>query len=152
MKPFLLVTGRTVIDVVFQCLLHWQQVLILKSPGWLLIDLEMSNSGLEIQKFTIESDQKLHDWRFFLYVSFKVCVFWEGHKIWKKSSSYFLQERRILCAQQHTCQKVNEDFSKQMWSSRILQTLLSSSFNPTNWKISYVTCLMSHIGIGITQR
>ena len=31
----------------------------------------------------------------------------------KKSSSYFWQERRFLCAQQHTCQKVDEDFSKQ---------------------------------------
>ena len=25
--------------------------------------------------------------------------------------------------QQRTCQKVDEDFSKQMWSSRIIQTL-----------------------------
>ena len=39
----------------------------------------------------------------------KVWVFWEGHKIWKKSSSYFWQ--------------VDEDFSKQMWTSRIIQTL-----------------------------
>ena len=28
-----------------------------------------------------------------------------------------------MCAQQRTCQKVDEDFSKQMWSSRIIQTL-----------------------------
>ena len=54
---------------------------------------------------------------------FKVWVFWEGYKIWKKSLSYFWQERRVLCAQQRTCQKVDEDFSKQMWSSRIIQTL-----------------------------
>ena len=54
----------------------------------------------------------------------KVWVFSEGHKIWKKSSSYFWQERRVLCAQQRTCQKVEEDFSKQMWSSRIIQTLI----------------------------
>ena len=33
---------------------------------------------------------------------FKVWVFWEGHKIWKKSLSYFWQERRVLCAQQLT--------------------------------------------------
>ena len=33
------------------------------------------------------------------------------------------QECRILCAQQCTCQKVDEDFSKQMWTSRIIQTL-----------------------------
>ena len=30
---------------------------------------------------------------------------------------------RVLCAQQRTCQKIDEDFSKQMWSSRIIQTL-----------------------------
>ena len=36
----------------------------------------------------------------------KVWVFWEGHKIWRKSSSYFWQERRVLCAQKRTCQKV----------------------------------------------
>ena len=47
-------------------------------------------------------------------------------KFEKKSSSYFWQERRVLCAQQRTCQKVEEDFSKQMWSSRIIQTLKNS--------------------------
>ena len=31
----------------------------------------------------------------------------------KKSSSYFRQERRVLCAQQCTCQKVDKDFLKQ---------------------------------------
>ena len=36
----------------------------------------------------------------------------------KKSSSYFWQE------QQRTFQKVDEDFSKQMWTSCIIQTLL----------------------------
>ena len=30
---------------------------------------------------------------------------------------------RVLCAQQRTCQKVDEDFLKQMWSSRIIQIL-----------------------------
>ena len=40
----------------------------------------------------------------------------------KKSSSYFWQEHHVLCAQQRTCQKVDEDFSKQMWTSRIIQT------------------------------
>ena len=40
----------------------------------------------------------------------KVWVFWEGHKIWKKSSSYFWLERRFLCAEQRTCQKVDKDF------------------------------------------
>ena len=44
------------------------------------------------------------------YLFLKVWVFWESHKIWKKSSSYFWQERRVLCAQQRTCQKVDEDF------------------------------------------
>ena len=53
----------------------------------------------------------------------KVWVFWEGHKIWKKSSSCFWQERCVLCAQQRTCQKVDEDFQKQMLISRIIQTL-----------------------------
>jgi hypothetical protein len=54
----------------------------------------------------------------------KVWVFWESQKIWRKSSSYFWQERRVLCAQQRTgtCQKVDEDFSKQMWSSRMYYT------------------------------
>ena len=27
----------------------------------------------------------------------KVWILWEGHKMWKKSSSYFWQERRVLC-------------------------------------------------------
>ena len=31
-------------------------------------------------------------------------------KFEKKSSSYFWQERRVLFAQQRTCQKVDEDF------------------------------------------
>ena len=60
---------------------------------------------------------------FFRNSTCKDWVFWEGHKIWKKSSSYHWQERRVLCKQQHTCQKVDEDFSKQMWSSRIIQNL-----------------------------
>ena len=45
----------------------------------------------------------------------------------KKSSTYFWQEHRVLCVQQRTCQKVDEDFSKQMWSSRSIQTLLKFS-------------------------
>ena len=32
-------------------------------------------------------------------------------------------EPGVLFAQQHTRQKVNEDFSKQMWTSCIVQTL-----------------------------
>ena len=59
----------------------------------------------------------------------KVWVFWEGHRIWKKSSLYFWQEHRVLWGQQRTCQKVNEDFSKQMWSSRIIQTLKNKIFS-----------------------
>ena len=46
----------------------------------------------------------------------------------KKSLSYFRQERRVLYAQQRTCQKVDEDFSKQMWSSPIIQTLCGKIF------------------------
>ena len=38
----------------------------------------------------------------------------------KKKLSYFWQERRVLCAKQCTCQKVDEDFSKQMWTSCII--------------------------------
>ena len=41
----------------------------------------------------------------------------------KKSSKYFRQEHRVLCAQKRTCQKVDEDFLKQMWSNLIIQTL-----------------------------
>ena len=44
----------------------------------------------------------------------------------KKSLSYFWQERHLLWAQQHTCQKDDEDFSKQMW------TLQTSTPQP-NW-------------------
>jgi hypothetical protein len=43
----------------------------------------------------------------------KVWVFWEGHKIWKKSLLYFWQERRVLCAQQRTCQKSMKNFQKK---------------------------------------
>ena len=42
--------------------------------------------------------------------------------------------RRVLCAQQHTCQKVDKDFSKQMWTSHIIQTLpmhISTEKNPS---------------------
>ena len=52
-----------------------------------------------------------------------------GPKNLKKYSSYFWQECRVLCAQQCTCQKVDKDFSKQMWSSRIIQTLQSILLN-----------------------
>ena len=41
----------------------------------------------------------------------------------EKTLSYFWQEHRVLCVQQLTCQKVDDDFSKQMWSSRIIQNL-----------------------------
>ena len=34
-------------------------------------------------------------------------------------------KRVVICARNCTCQKVDEDFSKQMWSSRIIQTLTS---------------------------
>ena len=47
----------------------------------------------------------------------KVWVFLEGHKIKKKSLSYFWQKRLVLWTQQRTCQKFDEYFSKQMWSS-----------------------------------
>ena len=59
---------------------------------------------------------------------FKVWVFWEGHKIWKKSSLYFWQERCVLWVQQRTCQKVDDDFSKQTWSSCNTQTLRKKHF------------------------
>ena len=36
---------------------------------------------------------------------------------------FVVQERRVLCTQQRSCQKFDEDFSKQMWSSCIIQTL-----------------------------
>ena len=47
-------------------------------------------------------------WNPFIYCTrfSKVWIFWEGHKIWK-----------------NLCQKVDKDFSKQMWSSPIIQTL-----------------------------
>ena len=66
----------------------------------------------------------------------KVWVFCEGHKIWKKSSLYFWHVCRVLCAQQRTCLKVDEDFSKQMWSSSIIQTLLLSPPDFQNFRRS----------------
>ena len=48
--------------------------------------------------------------KYFAVHMLKVWVFWEGYKIWKKSSLYFWQEWRVLCAQQRTCQKIDEDF------------------------------------------
>ena len=44
----------------------------------------------------------------------KVWVFWEGHKIWKKSSAYFWQERRVLKIEleMDTNWKINTLFSK----------------------------------------
>ena len=64
-----------------------------------------------------------------LKFSCKVWVFWEGHTIWNKSSSYFWQEGCVLCAQQRTCHKVDEDFLKQMWSSRIIQLYFLFDFD-----------------------
>ena len=50
-------------------------------------------------------------------------------KVWpqnlKKSLSYFWQEHGVLCVHQRTCQKVDEDFFKKMWTSHIIQTLIS---------------------------
>ena len=69
---------------------------------------------------------KISYWLRFCQVSkqwIQAWVFWEGNKIWKKFSSYFWQERRVLCEQQPTCQKVDEEFLKQMWTSRIIRTL-----------------------------
>ena len=66
----------------------------------------------------------------------KVWVFWEGHKIW--------QERRVLCAQQRTCQKVDKDFSKQMWLSHIIQILRAVlSDSGQNIKIQPLTSMTS---------
>ena len=36
-----------------------------------------------------------------------------------------LLTRASCSVQQRTCQKVEEDFSKQMWTSRIIRTLIS---------------------------
>ena len=36
-----------------------------------------------------------------------------------------LLQNSLLCAQQRTCQKVDEDFFKKMWTSRIIQTLIA---------------------------
>ena len=58
------------------------------------------------------------------YMNFKVWVFWEGHKIWKNSSSYFWQECRVLCAQQRNYQKADKDFLNQIWTSCNIQTLI----------------------------
>ena len=57
----------------------------------------------------------------------KVWVFWEGPQNFKKSSSYFWQERRILCGQQRTCQKVDEDL-QVVFYKLYLKTTTGSSF------------------------
>ena len=57
----------------------------------------------------------------YVFVSFKtikVWVFWEGHKIWKNLRRTF-DKSVLICV----CNSVDEDFSKQMWPSRIIQTL-----------------------------
>ena len=56
--------------------------------------------------------------------------------------------------QQRTCQKVDKDFSKQMWSSRIIQTLqLTSGHTLDFWgKIREILLefdLVDHIAVGI---
>ena len=48
-----------------------------------------------------------------------------SEKVKKFEKIFVILDRRVLWAQQRTCQKVNEDFSKQMWLSCILQTLMS---------------------------
>ena len=54
--------------------------------------------------------------------SHEVWVFW-GHKIWKKIFVVLLT-RSLFSARNSTCQKVDEDFSKKIWTSRIIQTLI----------------------------
>ena len=62
----------------------------------------------------------------------------------KKSSLYFWQERRVLCTQQRTCQIVDEDFSKQMWSQVVLYKLYKSNF----WRVSDIrsNCVQGIVG------
>ena len=105
-------------------------------------------------------------WIAYNWCFFKVWVFWEGHKIWKnlrrtfdksivfcarnsvlvKKSTEIFQNKcgqvihRVLCAQQRTCQKVDEDLSKQMWSSRILYTNFTHHFDE---KFIYLTSIYS---------
>ena len=54
----------------------------------------------------------------------KVWVFWEGHKIWKQSLSYFWQERRVLYLKQRTCQKVDKVLLllHPFWRKNIVKT------------------------------
>ena len=63
-------------------------------------------------------------WWFFWPIIFWSLGFLRRPQNLKKSLSYVWQEHRNLCAQQRTCQKVDEDFSKQMWSSRIYYDFL----------------------------
>ena len=83
----------------------------------------------------------------------KVWVFWEGHKIWKKSSLLFWQEHRVLCAQHRTCQKLDEDFFKKMWTSRIIQTLTNLIiFKTPKLQNHYSTLSSLHWGLDETLR
>ena len=74
----------------------------------------------------------------------------------KKYLSYFWQEHRVLCAQQHTCQKVDKDFSKQRWSSCIIQTLHSKDSSEYNghWiklGFSMLSSVQWHAGLYLSE-
>ena len=61
----------------------------------------------------------------------------------------------VLCAQQRTCQKVDEDFSKKMWTSHIMQTLMkivllvkTSTQNLLSGHVCYkIKCWKSKFGV-----
>ena len=61
--------------------------------------------------------------------------------------------------QQRTRQKVEEDFSKQMWSSRIIQTLTDSEvfilfaeINQILFKISFILILIHEYLVALYQK
>ena len=80
---------------------------------------------------------------------FKVWVFLRRPQNLKISSLYFWQERRVLWAQQRTCQKVDEDFQREIWTSRVIQTLCI--LDPNNNKLLFCGIIKHHCQSGITH-
>ena len=64
-------------------------------------------------------------WTFHGFVSSIEGKVWVSEKATKFEKNLFrtFDKSVVFCAHSSVCQKVDEDFSKQMWSSRIIQTL-----------------------------
>ena len=63
----------------------------------------------------------------------EVWVFWEGHKIWRKSWSYFWQEHQVLCARNSVFVKESTKIFQNKCGQVLLYKLYVAKFSKLNW-------------------